>query len=127
MRILYFSEVTYNISLVLVKYSALAFYLRLFPVPFMIWGVWTTVAIATGWVLSTTLAIIFQCQPVQKTWNREIPGHCINIKAFYVGQAVPHIITDIIILLLPVRVIYKLEQPLSKRLAIICVFLLGSL
>lgn len=53
-------------------------------------------------------------------------GHCVNNTKFFLGIIVPNIVTDILILGLPIREISKLYLPLSQRLALGSVFLLGS-
>lgn len=46
---------------------------------------------------------ILQCVPVKAAWEPEVVGKCINIYGVYVGQAVPNVLTDVIILVLPLQ------------------------
>lgn len=70
---------------------------------------------------------VFQCAPIARAWDTRIPGTCINLKASFIGNAVPNIITDILILSLPVRVVWGLHASITHRLSVIGIFLLGSL
>lgn len=84
-------------------------------------------AIVAVWWIGTEFAILFQCSPIDKAWHVDKPGHCINIEAFFLGQAIPNIVSDIVILLLPQQQVWKLEMSLQKKIALCCIFLLGSL
>ncbi|KAL1970435.1 hypothetical protein VTN77DRAFT_4079 [Rasamsonia byssochlamydoides] len=82
--------------------------------------------IVISWVIAIVFVSVFQCTPVEKTWNPAVPGHCINLKGSFIGNAIPNIMTDIAILSLPVRVVWRLHADLTYRLSVIVVFLLGS-
>lgn len=56
-----------------------------------------------------------------------VPGHCINAKASFIGNAIPNIITDACILALPMRPVWKLHAPLAQRLSVVMIFMLGAL
>jgi len=56
-----------------------------------------------------------------------VTGHCINIESFFLGQAIPNIVTDGILLALPLPLIWDLHLPKGQKMALSGVFLLGSL
>ena len=79
------------------------------------------------WIICQFISI-FQCTPINHFWDEEqVTGHCIHIERFLQGQAIPNIITDIILLALPMPLIWKLHLPQGQKLALCGVFLLGSL
>lgn len=102
-------------------------YCRIFPTRSMkIWA-WVLSSVAVAWAIAIAVLCIFQCTPIEKAWNPFVPGHCINLRGSFIGNAVPNIITDVIILTLPVNYVWKLRTNLSQRISLTCIFLLGSL
>ena len=74
------------------------------------------------------LVTLFQCNPVRGYWDRNIPSHCIiNGNAYYIAMAIPNILTDAALLLLPLPFILRLNRDRSTRIALVCVFLMGGL
>ncbi|KZF22835.1 hypothetical protein L228DRAFT_137464 [Xylona heveae TC161] len=124
---LYFDEMIYNTGLSTVKFSILIFYSRIFPTRRMRIALWCVGGIVLGWLIAMNFAVIFQCIPIHKAWNFAVPGRCINVDAWFIGQAVPNIATDIAILAMPLPVIWTLQIPLSQKMAVCAIFLLGSL
>lgn len=102
-------------------------YWRIFPTHFMKLGC-TVLACASGaWSLAVVLVSIFQCQPIQKAFDPFMTqGHCIDNTKFFIGNAVPNILTDVLILFLPVYEIRKLHLPRGQRVALASIFLLGA-
>ena len=47
------------------------------------------------------LAEIFQCKPIQGAWDLSIEKTCLSQHDLYLGGAIPNVITDVGILLLP--------------------------
>jgi hypothetical protein len=70
---------------------------------------------------------IFQCTPITKVWDFTLEGHCIDLKASFIGNAVPNIVTDVLLLILPLRQVWKLVPTLHLRLQLLLIFGLGSL
>lgn len=83
--------------------------------------------ISIAWGIAIILVSIFQCTPIARAWDMSIPGTCIDIKASFIGNAVPNVVTDILMLCLPVRVVWGLHASLTHRLSVIAIFMLGSL
>ena len=74
------------------------------------------------------LVTIFQCDPVSGFWNRNIPAKCkIDDYAFFLGIAVPNIVTDAAIIALPMPYIWQLHRLTSQKIALAGIFMLGSL
>jgi hypothetical protein len=73
-------------------------------------------------------AAVFQCSPVQYTWDKTIVGgSCFNQQAFYRYVSLPNILTDFVILIMPMPVVWKLQTRLTHKVALTGVFLLGGL
>lgn len=103
-------------------------YNRIFPVRSIRIGSYILGGITLAWLISVDLVAIFQCTPVKKAWLQQlVPGTCIDLKVALIANGVPNFVTDILILTLPGRSIWKLQASLWQRVSIIAVFLSGSL
>ncbi|KAB8260748.1 hypothetical protein BDV32DRAFT_137912 [Aspergillus pseudonomiae] len=126
-KLLYVFEIFYVINLLTIKLSILMMYRRiftnisrLFRVGAMICG-----AVVTLWATAFVPAAIFQCTPVAKAWDVNIPGHCISLQLAFYCVALPNILTDVAILSLPVRSCWQLHRSVLYRLSLIGIFMLG--
>lgn len=102
-------------------------YNRIFPVRSILIGSYILGGITLAWLISVDLVAIFQCTPVKKAWLPQTPGTCIDLKVALIANGIPNFVTDILILTLPGRSIWKLQASVWQRVSIIGVFLSGSL
>ncbi|KAM0802244.1 hypothetical protein BDR22DRAFT_778699, partial [Usnea florida] len=117
----------YFCCIAFIKFSILFFYRRIFPAnKFRIATYALLGTIAAIWITSALLSVL-PCTPVSYNWDRtQQGGHCIgNPSYFTVGISVPNIVTDILILLLPLPVTWKLQLRPKKKLALCGIFSLG--
>ncbi|KAL4918722.1 hypothetical protein BDW62DRAFT_180901 [Aspergillus aurantiobrunneus] len=126
MKLLYAFEPLYITAVAVIKFSVLLMYNRIFPVRSIRIGSYILGGITLAWLISVDLVAIFQCTPVKKAWLPQTPGHCIDLKVALIANGVPNFITDILILTLPGRTIWKLNASVWQRVSIIAVFLSGS-
>ncbi|KAH8693343.1 hypothetical protein GQ44DRAFT_744627 [Phaeosphaeriaceae sp. PMI808] len=113
-------------AILLVKISVLLTYRRLFPLHEVRIALAIITAIVISWWIALLLVYIFQCNPISKAWLPWIEGTCINLKASFIGNAIPNILTDVAILCVPIKPVWKLHLRLAQRLSILFMFLLGS-
>lgn len=124
---LYSQLLIYVIAIVLSKLAILLFYLRIFPSPNFRLSVYVLAILVISWALGVEISTIFQCTPISYTWARNPPGRCINLLGFYRWASLPNILSDIIILLLPVHRVWKLQVTFKQKMALSGVFLMGGL
>ena len=121
----------YSVSLPLAKCSILAFYLRLSQERLFRTLVYATIAFVTLYSISGVVVIIFSCIPVAGSWDLELAAEpttqCVNRPANYLAQSSFNISSDIFIIVLPMRTIWKLQMPLRQRISVIAVFACGFL
>ncbi|RYP16392.1 hypothetical protein DL765_005172 [Monosporascus sp. GIB2] len=90
---------------------------------------WTCHILLWGNVLfygSSKIASNLACFPHEKIWDKTIPGgHCLNERLLIVVVTVINAVSDLIILVLPQRVIWNLQMSLPKKLATSLVFAVG--
>ena len=110
-----------------IKISVLLFYKRVFSTPqFRKWIIGIGVLVV-AWLLANNLLFAFQCTPVRKAWELELPGHCVNsLTAVRAVQAF-NAILDAVVLALPVSAVLHLQLPTAKKVGVMAVFLLGGL
>lgn len=134
--ILYIFENLYAPAIAMVKFSILLFYAPIFTehtakMPTQIWfqrALYIMGAITLLWWISCQFIVIFECAPIHYFWNRKpVTGHCLDVQIFFHSRAIPNIITDLVLLILPLPLIWRLRLPIEQKAALSGVFLLGSL
>ena len=79
------------------------------------------------WALSVSIAGVLNCVPVHKFWDRAVPGHCVDTVSYYYGQQIPNILTDVVLLIMPLKSVWALPISKAQRLLLSGVFLVGIL
>jgi hypothetical protein len=109
------------------KVSILLFYVRIFSIRTFRIFAYIVGAIVLGHGIGVLFAAIFQCSPIAHTWDPEIGGTCFNQQSFYRWVSPPNILTDVLILVMPLPYVWRLHTSLGHKLALTGVFFLGSL
>jgi len=109
------------------KVSLILFYRSIFPGRGFAITTNIVGAFVIAWGIACLLVSIFACNPIQGFWDTTIPSTCIDVRAFYIGNAVPNILTDVVILALPIKYIWCLQMCWKQKLVVSGMFLLGSL
>ncbi|KAB5522832.1 hypothetical protein GE09DRAFT_977332 [Coniochaeta sp. 2T2.1] len=121
----YIVVMLYNPQLALVKSSVLFFLLRLggierwFRLSIQVLN-WTNIAL----LISVLFASIFTCVPVNKYWDRGIPGRCNNEPLQYLITSGLTVLTDILVLIIPIKIVVALQ--VGRKLKIVLISLLCS-
>jgi hypothetical protein len=106
---------------------------------------WTHIFVPTGfrnafwWTCHITLWInvlfytictfieIFGCSPRQKLWKPWVQGKCLDMPKVIIASAFVNFFSDIVILLLPQMVIWKLHMSSAKKAGTAALFAVGIL
>lgn len=116
------------LSLSCTKISILCLYLRIFPFRWVIWSSYATILIILAWTIATILAGCFICQPFAFNWDKSIPhGSCGDQVTSFTVTGIINLITDVIVLLLPMQPLYQLQMATYKKVTLVSVFGLGVL
>ena len=86
---------------------------------------WVICGLATLTVMyyfATMVARILACIPREKIWNPSVPGVCINSAAAIVASAALNTISDIVLLILPLRSIWRLQMRLQRKMQLSTLF-----
>ncbi|KAF7714173.1 Uncharacterized protein PECH_000995 [Penicillium ucsense] len=124
---LFVCEILYTLSVVFTKYSILLFFWRIFSSTNIRIPIYVIATITTAWGLGVILTTVFQCVPIQGLWDYSIKAHCgVNINSFFIGNAVPNIITDWSLLILPLPYVWKIHQTTIQKFALSAAFIMGG-
>ncbi|KAI6796498.1 hypothetical protein KC327_g16593 [Hortaea werneckii] len=128
-KAVYVIEIFYYFSLFFVKVSILMLYLRLAGSlrTFLYWGAIGTLVIIVAQFVSTVVVVGVQCLPMSTYWDPTVEGTCININDFFYSTNIFTIITDIMIIGLPIATLWKLNCPRAQKYGIMLAFLLGGI
>jgi Fungal rhodopsin domain len=112
---------------VFIKSSILLFYLR-FPsekrfriVTYMV------LFVVVFYSLFGAFTFLLMCRPVKKYWNPAVPGTCLNVKAAFLVTGVFNVVTDFIILSLPIWLLRPLRLPRKQKILVTLILMTGSL
>ncbi|KAL8699056.1 MAG: hypothetical protein Q9224_001579 [Gallowayella concinna] len=130
LQLAYAFQIVYAFSMTLIRLSILAFYHRLFPKESTpAWWracLYAVVFLCLGYFISGVFTVAFICTPVSFFWTRSGNGHCVNEMAVLYSNAGLTIFADIVILLLPVPIIWRLQMEKAKKIGVLGIFLLGG-
>lgn len=79
------------------------------------------------WFIIEQFLCAFQCTPVRKAWEFEIPGHCIDPLRLIIGVQSTNVALNIVIMALPISAVWHLQMSMSKKISVAGIFLLGGL
>lgn len=128
-QIVFATQLTTTLTFGFTKLSVLLFYKRIFKGTFVKPSVWTMIGVVVVWTLGFFFANLFQCWPLWIDWTNFgfTYQNCINTNAMYLAQAWSDVLTDLIILTLPLPCIWVMQLPARHKAAVSGMFLLGGL
>lgn len=123
----YSGSFLYPLCITFVKLSILFQYRRLFfhHSQTFHYQILALMIIVGLWGFGIIITAFFLCMPMAKLWNPMLPGTCINIVSFYYGLQIPNIVTDLLIIVVPVREVLTLDLSKKMRFGAMTMFLLG--
>ncbi|KAI5859800.1 hypothetical protein GGS23DRAFT_583685 [Durotheca rogersii] len=125
-KLFYTQTITYSTTLMFIKFSFFFQYYRLIQdVPHYRVFYITAMAVVSGWVIAQEFILIFTCTPIPKFWNSDLPGTCMDGNLIGWMNGVGNIVTDLIILVLPIPVVWRLNLKRGRRWAVLGIFALG--
>ena len=89
-----------------------------FAVHFLIW-------INLMFYGAITIVKVIQCIPRERIWDSSISGSCIDLTAVLKTTGIFNTVSDLLILILPIREIWKLQMDTRHKLFVSAVFAIG--
>ncbi|KAJ5548511.1 hypothetical protein N7513_005745 [Penicillium frequentans] len=119
-------EILYGTSLGMTKTSIALFMVRIFGSngTFKA-GVIVALFIVWAWATSIILECFLLCRPFIYNWDTSIEGHCGNRPAAFMVAGIMNVITDAMVIGLPLPHIWKLKLNMQKKIGLTSVFGVG--
>lgn len=96
--------------------------------PFLSWVIDGFLALNIMFYSALFLFQFLACRPLAHAWNPLVPGTCVRDKmVVHIVSASINTVSDLIIVILPQPVIWRLELSKKRKWGLSAVFLLGAL
>ncbi|KAL7948446.1 hypothetical protein V8C42DRAFT_314482 [Trichoderma barbatum] len=121
------NENLYCVCMAFIKFSILSMYHSIFPQKNFHYCLIAVGVFMALWAISCAFVAIFQCTPIAYGWNPTIPGgYCVNYGALVLVAGICNIITDFIILAMPIPLVLKLNLSPQRKRMVIFTFAMGG-
>lgn len=108
------------------KLSVLALYGAIFPSRRFGYCIWALAAFTISWGLFASIGAAAQCVPFSYAWNPVGHGHCIDFGQLQLAATICTIVTDFVILLMPLPLVRKLNTNREKKRMLMFTFMMGG-
>ncbi|OLN86393.1 hypothetical protein CCHL11_06440 [Colletotrichum chlorophyti] len=126
LKVLVAQQILWAISLSLCKIAILFLYARIFTTRRMVLFARVMAAFTMAWTVVTVLIAFFICRPLSDNWSMDLKSrNCGNQPAADGTMGVLNMITDIIVLVMPISHLWRLRLEMYKKVALIVTFSLG--
>lgn len=121
-------EAIYALANCCMKFGILLFYVRLFGSDRQFRrSVWIVGVIILLWAIHIILETFLICRPLSMNWDSTVKGTCGDRNAMFVVAGATNMITDLMVMTLPIPTIWRLHMPTARKLGIVVIFSLGIL
>ncbi|KAJ4301085.1 hypothetical protein N0V90_003175 [Kalmusia sp. IMI 367209] len=129
---IYVSAIFYNFVLGMIKLSVLSLYQRILrgvqsqTLRTIVWVIFGIVAANT---FANVLVAAFQCHPIRAAWDvtlRNDEKRCVDINAFYLGNAITGVGTDAIVYFISIPIVLPLQLDKKTKLQLLATMLVGG-
>ncbi|KAB8199089.1 hypothetical protein BDV34DRAFT_233384 [Aspergillus parasiticus] len=123
----YIATVFYCPMSLFVKYALLSILIRIFaPYRGRIMFIYVLLGCLTIYYIIAEIVKIRMCDPVPAYWTGE-PANCLDQQAALIADSVISVVTDLMILILPLPLTWSLQMSRSKKLRVIGMLSAGGL
>ncbi|PLB53898.1 hypothetical protein P170DRAFT_431665, partial [Aspergillus steynii IBT 23096] len=77
--------------------------------------------------LSSLIGMSISCVPIEAQWKSWLPKKCMDPKAFLYSVSIINILLDVIILLAPQPLVWRLHMGLQRKMFVSALFMVGGL
>ncbi|KAJ5577303.1 hypothetical protein N7535_004229, partial [Penicillium sp. DV-2018c] len=121
-----FSQVAGIMAIGVGKAAVGVFLLRIVRNKIQIWFIWVFLAITAFITTFASITVIVQCIPVERSWNRTVPGHCwldFSKVGYTVGSW--FVAVDFSFAILPWFIVWDLNMKRKEKITVACGLSLG--
>ncbi|KAK8091845.1 hypothetical protein PG997_002206 [Apiospora hydei] len=117
----------WNCCVLTSKLSVLAMYQTLMPIPRMKLAVRVVGGFVILYNVCGFITGLVICQPYEKNydWAGVVKGKCGDVKLYYEWLSAINVVSDVIVLLLPLPFVYNLQLQLRKKIVLFAMFSVG--
>ncbi|ATY63951.1 integral membrane [Cordyceps militaris] len=116
------AQVLYALALGCTKMSITWMIKRIFFDGSHAWIPYCLMALNFCWMMQTILTGALFCRPIALNWDQDTRGSCGNRKAMFSAVSIVDIITDILIIALPAKMLWGIQTRRTYKVAIACMF-----
>ncbi|KAI0189042.1 hypothetical protein F4808DRAFT_445798 [Astrocystis sublimbata] len=128
LRFAFITEILFTIGITAIKLSILWFYYTLFSINRQLNPIIkATAVLVVAWFFAAILVLVLQCNPVSAFWEHFLqPPYCLETPRVLLGYEISNLFIDVAVLCIPVTTVWQLQIPVTKKLSILGIFLLGT-
>lgn len=110
------------------KLSLLALYFYLSPDRIYRIAIKYTATCFLLYAVVYALTSIFSCRPIYASWDLKAlaSASCINKEGFFLTASIANVCMDIVILVMPLRIVIPLQVPTRQKLSLLILFATGG-
>ena len=123
----YAAKINHSATITIIKMSVLFLYRSIFPGRRFAIATNLVMVFVLAWGIATVVLAIFPCNPIHNFWDSYWPLNCVDAVKFFLWTTVLNVLSDIMILSLPLHRVWHLQMSLRQKLAVSSMFLLGGL
>jgi hypothetical protein len=111
------------------KAALCLFYGRLNPSYAFQFATWSTMFVIVGSYTGIFFSILFACKPIAASWDLSLQADavCINRGAIYIATAVIGVLTDVLLIILPIPTVWGLQMSRKQKIGLTGMFGVGSM
>jgi hypothetical protein len=124
---LWASSLLFTVTLTSARLSILLFYRRIFVGNTFRKLLWVNFGLQAFWGIAWLFTYAFQCVPTYLIWTVLVGQRkqCFDPKANFVF-AISNVVMDVLVLVTPQTIIWKLQMSLRNKIAVSGIFLVGA-
>lgn len=133
-QIFLFAGALYPATMTFIKLSILALYWGLSrATPRFRQLVVVLAVLITAMGIALTLAMLLHCIPIHRAWSIDPTiewgpdSKCVNYQALLYAQAILNLVTDLVVYVLPMKLLWSLKLPVMRRIGLCMLFGLGAM
>ena len=122
-------SLTWELSVAFSKLSLLGLFLRIFVEQSQRIATYVLIGVLSLFCVAQVIATCLQCIPLSYLWDPtgHPGGHCVDFNSLWRWGSFPNILTDILMLLLPLPCLLKLHLSNRDKIGLVATFATGSM
>jgi hypothetical protein len=114
---LYAGSIVYCPAAYFTKATLLLIIARIFTVRYCVSrGIYISIAALLVAYLPMQISKTFVCSPIKAFWDQSVHGSCLNQRKVFIADTTVGFLTDFMILIIPIPLIWSLHVPLQKKI-----------